>query len=105
MLDGRDEETMDMIKSDLETAAYGFPVTFEVVPYNKPVIAVYVNGEDTGTILMAPANPLAETPVDVWWQISYIGGHKPVTTNHGDSVRAALARHLNEYVDKRVGLI
>jgi len=102
-MNGRDEETMDKIVNDLMTAAYGLPVTFQVVPFADPCIFVYVNDESTGSLIWAPEDPIDQDRKG-WWQCSLISGRSAVITCHGDNLRAALARHLNEYIDARIGL-
>lgn len=100
MLNGRDEELTDMIKSDLETAAYGLPVRFEAVPFDSPCFWVYVNDENTGSVMY-----IATDLNRVEYQWVSISTETMKITEHGQNMRAALARHLNEYIDKRVGLV
>lgn len=102
-MNGRDEETMDRIVNNLETAAYGLPVEFRVVPMDDPCIFVYVNGEPTGSLLWHAEDPATDPTPNAWWQVSHIGNPPFAITCHGDNLRAALARHLNEYIDKHVG--
>ena len=103
-MDGRDEENMDKIVNDLRTAADGLPVDFRVVPLDSPCIFVYVNDESTGSLIWAPEDPTS-TEDNAWWQVSHVGSAPFTVTCHGDNLRAALARHLNEYIDQRVGMV
>lgn len=97
---GRDEEHMDMIVSDMQTATHGLPVTFEVVPFDDPCVWVLINGENTGSVMYIATDIDRLHPE--WVSVST---ETMKITNHGQDMRAALARHLNEYIDKRVGLL
>lgn len=106
-MDGRNEETMDMIVDTLKTAAYGLPVTFRVTPFDTPLVNVYIvmdgDEEGIGTLMWTTSDIDRDPETNEWWCLSLIA---QVVSAHGRrGLRAALARCLNHYVDKRVGLI
>lgn len=106
-MNGRDEETMDMIVHDLKTAAYGLPVSFRVVPFDTPMVSVYVwmDGYEIGIgSLIWTTDDLDRNPETMtWWTM---GSFANKVKNHGkDGLRAGLATLLNSYIDKRVGLL
>lgn len=94
-MDGRDQETMDKILEVLNTAVHGLPVSFEPVPFDTPLFMVYVNDINTGSLHWAPDFD----GVHHWYSVSIVSMN---ITEHGVSVRAALARQLNDYIDRYV---
>lgn len=96
-MDGRDQDTMDKILHVLNTAVHGLPVSFEPVAFDTPLFMVYVNDQNTGSLHWT-ADFDGEY---AWWSVSIVAMS---VTSHGNNVRAALARQLNDYIDKYVGL-
>jgi hypothetical protein len=99
---GRDIEEMDKIVNDLTSASWGLPITFKVVPFDTPMICVYIRDEVAGTLAWTTNTLKDDTAVRTWWSISTV---TMKIKDHGNSVRAALAHLCNMYIDSRIGLI
>jgi hypothetical protein len=99
---GRNQEEMNKIVYDLESASWGLPITFRVVPFDTPMICVYIRDEDAGTLAWTTNTLKDDTATWTWWSISTV---TMKIKEHGNNVRAALAYLCNEYIDRRIGLI
>ena len=90
MDDMRLEEHVVLLE-DLKDAARGLPVKFQKGQHvDDFLVTVYINGEQTGAIVRRGST---------WFNVSTV---VMGITEH-DEPRRALARHINDYVDNRVG--
>lgn len=104
LMDGRDDDTMDKVVNGLMTASHGLPVTYAPVPFDTPMVCVYIHGDESiGSIMWATDDIDRKPETYTWWSVSTLAIE---CKNHGkDGLRRALAHLLNRYIDKRVGLV